>query len=141
MPPELGQTKRNRLKREGSSGQSTRTNGWFVAWKQRRRSRQNKTMATFKMRNVVFSTRSNEGCLLSRGKHCEVLREKQKCPNPEAQGSGFARASRAWNSRPRRLQNTLMATFKMRNVIFSSRSNWACPRHWGKPHDFSYVAA
>jgi len=33
------------------------------------------------------------------------------------------------------LQNKPMATLKMRNVIFSSRSNYWCPRNWGKPSE------
>ena len=33
------------------------------------------------------------------------------------------RASSAWNWRPRCHQNKRMATFRMRNTIFSSRSN------------------
>ena len=30
-----------------------------------------------------------------------------------------------------------MATLKTRNVIFSSRSNYRCPRSWGKPSEYA----
>ena len=84
------------------------------------------SLRALERRNAIFSSRSSQGCLEIRANPTSVQKRTPASPGnqkTEAQSG----SSRSWekirNHKSRRCQTQAMDTSKIRDVIFSSRSN------------------